>query len=270
MADTPSQNFGPLPDTLTFGPFGPDGDIIVHIENLVLGCPPYVENIGVPFVCPSGGIQFTVPEGESINAIYVGSDEPGNPGGYFMVSGDPVVHMIGDLDVSLTEGVYCLYPTDEEGVPSGPSLSVYVYSTSLTVVDPLWWSGAKYIVFSLDAIPTLDASSWNQGKVINGAGAIMTYINASGWTSANTIILAGAVLSSVSWPSFSSGFVNLQANDAGFNQATVDAALAGLVANASIVSGSVTLNGTYNAAPSATGYSNKAILQGRGLTVTTN
>jgi hypothetical protein len=53
--DTPTspQTFGALPDTLTFGPFSA-GEVTVHLVNLITDCPPYVENIGVPFVCGEG------------------------------------------------------------------------------------------------------------------------------------------------------------------------------------------------------------------------
>lgn len=53
-------------------------------------------------------------------------------------------------------------------------------------------------------------------------------------------------------------------------QSCVDAILAQAVANPAYVSGNIVLTGGSNATPSATGLSNKAILVGRGVTVTNN
>ena len=123
MADTPSQNFGPLPDTLTFGPFGPDGDIIVHIENLVLGCPPFVQNIGVPFVCAGEGYgSFVIPAG------FTGGLEIATTTGYFSLRnsvGVVFTYSTGDPVDDIAPGTYCVFSSDEDGNKSGDVEAYY-------------------------------------------------------------------------------------------------------------------------------------------------
>ncbi|MGB5072473.1 MAG: hypothetical protein WBO28_16120 [Flavobacteriales bacterium] len=123
MATTPIQHFGTLPDTLTFGPFGPDGDIIVHIENLVLGCPPYVENIGVPFVCAGEGYgSFVIPAG------FTGGLEIATTTGYFSLRdslGNVVTYPAGDPVDDIAPGSYCVFSSDEDGNKSGDVEAYY-------------------------------------------------------------------------------------------------------------------------------------------------
>ena len=116
MADTPSQNFGTLPDTLTFGPFGPDGDIIVHIENLVLGCLPYVQNIGVPFVCAGEETASMVGKGSYIEWQMTTST------GYYTVrnAGTGVETIFADDEYQTSDGgTYCVWASDAAGAKSG-------------------------------------------------------------------------------------------------------------------------------------------------------
>ena len=150
MADHPSQNFGPLPDTLTFGPFGPDGDIIVHIENLVLGCPPFVQNIGVPFVCSGPGYGFvTLLDGGSFTLT------PTSGSGYPCYRDeDGIVHVDA---IPSGEGTFCVWVGDAEtalgtvdyagGInlaahdlsqlnPSGPPISFVTFDGDLSSPSP--------------------------------------------------------------------------------------------------------------------------------------
>ncbi|MFZ1617808.1 MAG: hypothetical protein WAT41_10705, partial [Flavobacteriales bacterium] len=116
MADTPTQNFGSLPDTLTFGPFNSTGEVTVHLVNLVEGCPPYVENIGVPFVCAGEGYG-SITIGDDTSDVFVYATD-----GYFSLrSTDDGSIQTFDAGYALISigGQYCLYASDDSGTPSG-------------------------------------------------------------------------------------------------------------------------------------------------------
>jgi len=150
--------------------------------------------------------------------------------------------------------------------------TIGLYADGLTTLDVSSWTAATTIGLYADGLTTLDVSAWTAATHIALHANGLTTLDASAWTAAVVITLSGSALASITVPAAfadASGDFNLTANDTILDQASVDAILAAAVANASIVGGTINLGGGC-AAPSASGYTDKSTLQGRGLTVITN
>lgn len=149
---------------------------------------------------------------------------------------------------------------------------IELYADSLTTLDVSAWTAATFIYITVNGLTTLDVSAWTVATQISLQADDITTLDMSAWTAAYIITLRGSSISSVTAPaSFAdnSGDFSISASFTVLDQTSVDAILAAAVANASIVTGSIQLSGGC-AAPSASGYTDKSTLQGRGLTVFTN
>ena len=128
------QTFGALPDTLTFASLNNSQAVTVHFVNLVEGCPPYVEDIGVPeepeLLCEGDETaSFTVQSGGTAYLYMVTST------GSFTARnayGDLYIRPSEEGLLELPTGQYCVYPSDGEGTKSG---TVTDFAVSGDIVD---------------------------------------------------------------------------------------------------------------------------------------
>lgn len=72
VSSTP-QTFGALPDTLTFTGLDGTNPVTLHLINLVAGCAPYVENLGVPALCQGDGYVAFTSDGTAELTVYTTS-----------------------------------------------------------------------------------------------------------------------------------------------------------------------------------------------------
>jgi|JI10StandDraft_1071094.scaffolds.fasta_scaffold648673_2 hypothetical protein len=262
MADTPSQNFGPLPDTLTFGPFGPDGDIIVHIENLVLGCPPYVENIGVPFVCSGDGYgSVTLLEGAY---IFLETDS-----GYFTLrdsEGTITTYASGD-DITVIPGPYCLWASDVDGELTGVFIGIEIDGFSAIELAGLQDSGLSVLLsgysgssLSFITSPILDA------LLVSSCSALVL-IDVSLSMETSLTIADNPILSTVLVPVSCNSTTLIFSNNA-LDTTSVDAIAN--CASSGIPGGVLRLEGGTNAAPTIDSAENRGDLLAAGWFVSTN
>lgn len=270
MADTPSQNFGPLPDTLTFGPFGPDGDIIVHIENLVLGCPPFVQNIGVPFVCGEGTISVVATD-SWYPVVFTDTE-------YYSVRKDgnsPTTYPSGTSPHDLTDGSFCVYPSNSGGLQTG---HITGYDLSGNGTDPV--TSIEVDVSRLSGLIYIASVGFSTNTTIVFSGIEnvidiyaydlpnITALDISLSVSANFIIVKNNPLQTdLTFSSLSQCF-HFDGRGCAFTQSVIDAILIEIAANG--WAATVELSGGTNAAPSATGLSAKSTIEGNGGTVSVN
>lgn len=264
MADTPTQNFGSLPDTLTFGPFNSTGEVTVHLVNLVEGCPPYVENIGVPFVCAGEGYgSFTLVGGTGEQYLYMVSSSD-----YFTLRdsmGSEVTYPAGSA--APEPGIYCIWASDDVGVKTGQFVNF-----ELGPISSVDMSGFQYSGFS-PIIGGYSGSSFSFGNIPNALQlglqqSASTSVDIASNLSAQQIQIQGNVnLSSISLPpTLTSAFI-LYFQDNALDVTTVDGIIA--LANTGIV-GVIQLQGGTNAAPSGASTAKLSALVTAGWTVTTN
>jgi len=269
MADTPSQNFGPLPDTLTFGPFGPDGDIIVHIENLVLGCPPYVQNIGVPFVCD--GTETASMKG---NGSYI-EWQMTTSTGYFTVRNANtglVTTYADDEYIENAGGNYCIWASNSEGAKSG-SFNKFGVNTnsgtgptsdsldisSLVASTEIQISGIRISALDLSANTSLSVFGLSSSGPISNLS-----LNANTALTQFSVTVPTITTITVSTLASCTDFVAV----CGLSQVSVDNILVAIASNG--LAANVYLADGTNAAPSATGLAAKATIEGNGGLVYVN
>ena len=261
MADTPVQTFGPLPDTLTFGPFGPDGDIIIHIENLVLGCPPFVQNIGVPFVCDAeetANIEFSSP-------VVFGTETSTNK---YSIGG--VVYPTSSYP-EVDPGTYCFWSSDAGGAINGDITLLYVGGDGSGSASIDVSRLSALVVISLQGLPISEIDlSVNIGieQCIIYNASSMSGIDLSNNTGLHLIDIQNmALLADVSLSTLTE-CSTARFSGCALTQASVDLILVTVAANG--LNTTVDLGGGTSSAPSATGLAAKATIEGNGGTVTVN
>ena len=260
------QTFGALPDTLTFGPFNSTGEVTVHLVNLVEGCPPYVENIGVPFVCDEPGTINIV-----TNTGFVISLDSST--GYYTAKksgGALTVYPISTYPTT-SAGEYCVWSSDDAGVMSGTGTVFYAGGDGLGVTTAHFNNVPGIEAISLDytEIASIDFSANVTTKQIgleyitvlssvdltNNIGLVSFSIN-------NNPDLQEILVSSLPV----CGVAN--AYNCALTQTCVDSLLVAFAASGLDVN--VDLTGGTNAAPSPTGLAAKATIEGNGGTVFVN
>jgi hypothetical protein len=276
MADTPTQNFGSLPDTLTFGPFNSTGEVTVHLVNLVEGCPPYVENIGVPFVCAGEGygsiktISPFVGDGATSTTGYITLRES--------VTGDLTTYGTGNpswIDLVIEEaGDYCMFSSDVSGNKSGSIISIGDDDNSWIGLSALDVTGH---VSTLERL-SINGSSLMSEVVGIGLCANLSYLALSEYPFATLDASSLAALDYLSMGSSvlltdlvipsTSVLSTLIMGDCGLSQGSVDDALVAIAASG--IPSIVYVDGGTNSPPSATGLAAKSTIEGNGGTVVVN
>jgi hypothetical protein len=153
------QAFGALPDTLTFVNLNNSQAVIVHFVNLVEGCTPYVEDIGVPeepeLLCEGDETaSFTVQSGGTAY-LYMGTGT-----GSFTARNDYGDLYIGPPEegqLELPPGQYCVYPSDDEGTKSGTVSEFAVSGDVVDLVTERLISTIQYQYLGLPVITSMPA-----------------------------------------------------------------------------------------------------------------
>jgi len=268
MADTPSQNFGPLPDTLTFGPFSADGELTVHVENLLLGCPPFVQNIGVPFVCDGDETAKVI-----ANGSYIEFQNWTDTGYYTVRASDGTLTTYDLADYyDADAGTYCMWPSDEDGNKAGAFTYVGLLSNNTSgpndTIDLSSIPHLPSLRLGGMLISTLDISSNTEmTDLIIDPGLSISSMNLTTNTALVNVALQVDTLLSVTLSTLPD-CVQFSALGCGLTQESVDNILVALAANGLAVT--VDVSGGTNAAPSATGLAAKSTIISNGGNVTNN
>jgi hypothetical protein len=189
-------------------------------------------------------------------AFFLGADYPSLNGATDLSFEATIYRELAPYDVWLVTGC----PTLETvSFPNATEIDAYFYFLSLPALTTV-------------SFPALVSQTDNNNSLIFQNNAALTSIDFPVLTNSSGLRVSGSpLLTSISLPSL------IPKNGRDFNfggnaldVATVNAVLARCVANAAYVSGTVTLNGGTNAAPSGQGIIDKATLIGRGVTVNTN
>ncbi len=260
------QAFGALPDTLTFVNLNNSQAVIVHFVNLVEGCTPYVEDIGVPFVCDEPGTINIVTTTDIVIRLESST-------GYYTAKKTGGALTVYPISTYLTTsaGEYCVWSSDDAGVISGTGTVFYAGGDGLGVTTANFNNVPGIEAISLDytEIASIDFSANVTTKQIaleyitvlssvdltNNIGLVSFSIN-------NNPDLQEILVSSLPV------CVVANAYNCALTQTCVDSLLVAFAASGLAVN--VDLTGGTNAAPSPTGLAAKATIEGNGGTVFVN
>lgn len=260
------QTFGALPDTLTFGPFNSTGEVTVHLVNLVEGCPPYVENIGVPFMCAGDGRVGFTSDGTAVATIFTTS-------GHYALTNlntlEVTEYSSGTPTPALAAGRYCGYSSNEGVIFGNIGATYFTGGASLIVVN-----NGTVVAFGSDlsASTTYDFSSNSSVTEINidnsASGTLdLSTLPLNSATIKNNTTLTTVLLNhgiSIGNP-FN---IDSDLSNNAFDVATVDAFCNGLDP---LATGGVTdISGGTNAAPTAASLSARNAYIAAGNTLITN
>ena len=261
---TTPQTFGALPDTLTFGPFNV-GTVTIHFANLIEGCPPYVENIGVPFGCTES-LSVTTDGTGTINVFT-------NTGYLLMrkVGEVPVRYNSGEI-ITPSEGSYCFSSCSEDQSIFGEICNIYL-TGGISEFNPNNAQGCSTVFLSctdLNLSPSISLNSIHiRNLVIDNSAegtldlSLLPILQnpkiKNNETLVNVVFPTGVVING------SNGDLFFDNN--AFSQATVDAILD---ATDDTDSGTIDISGGTNSPPSADGLIRKGVLEAAGWTVNVN
>ena len=150
------QTFGALPDTLTFTGLDGTNPVTLHFINLVAGCSPYVENLGVPFVCAGEGYGSLSVQDDPAFDVYLTTSS----GHYAVRAFDGTITVDPN---PIPNGSFCFYSSDASGVKSGSITTIDVESGGLSTISVGSLSDLELFQFvdsfgQLTALPDLSGS----------------------------------------------------------------------------------------------------------------
>ncbi len=124
-----TQTVGTLPSTLTWGPFAEETPLTLRIFDAMNANCVMTKFFDVPeFVCEGDGYGSIVVEAEGTANIYVKSTS-----GYYSVRiGTTIMTFASETGNDLSEGTYCLYSSDADGLKTG---EIIVYEITGDIVS---------------------------------------------------------------------------------------------------------------------------------------
>ena len=259
------QTFGALPDTLTFVNLNNSQAVTVHFINLKEGCPPYVENIGVPFGCTES-LPVTTDGTGTINVFT-------NTGYLLMrkVGEVPVRYNSGQI-ITPSEGSYCFSSCSEDQSIFGEICNIYL-TGGISEFNPNNAQGCSTVFLSctdLNLSPSISLNSIHIRNLVIDNSAEGTLDLSLLPILRNPKIKNNENLVNVVFPTgvvINGSNGDLFFDNNAFSQATVDAILD---ATDDTDSGTIDISGGTNSPPSADGLIRKGVLEAAGWTVNVN
>ena len=191
--DTPTQTFGALPDTLTFGPFDAGITLTVHVANASGACN-YSHEMDTPAFACSGPGMMSFAFSTGTGNLYAETDT-----GFFALRASDGSITVGTSAVSATPipDSYCLWPSDASGTQSGSLTRLSLSSTLITAIDVSSNTALTNLDLGSTPITAIDVSSNTALTRLTLSSTPITAIDVSSNTALTNLSLSSTLITAI-------------------------------------------------------------------------